>query len=150
MCAPWGGSVSSLISLNCSYANMEAGGAVSASPQTPINSAAILKINWELLASFWATENEWQTVLRFLTIFSVSLLVSLELEEQTNSFPLPSSLHQKLHLGIVKYSSPFRRKKVGSLGSTHGLFHARMCIWPTLCYFWGFPDSSDGSSKIAK
>ena len=82
---------------------MEAGGAVSASAQTPINSAAILKINWELLDSFWATENEWETVLRYLTIFSVSLIVSLELEEQTNPFPLPSSLHQKLHLGIVKY-----------------------------------------------
>ena len=47
----------------------------------------------------------------FLTIFSVSLLVSLELEEQTNSFPLPSSLHQKLHLGIVKYSSPLGERR---------------------------------------
>ena len=39
--------------------NMEAGGAVSASAQTPIYSAAILKIYWELRDSFWATENEW-------------------------------------------------------------------------------------------
>ena len=68
----------------------------------------------------------------------------------TNSFPLPSSLHQKPHLDIVKYSSPFRRKKVDCFASTHGLFHARVCIWLTLCYFWGFPDSSDGISKIAK
>lgn len=48
----------------------------------------------------------------------------------TNSFPLPSSLHQKPHLGIVKYSSPFRRKKVGFFGSAHGLFQLECAFGP--------------------
>lgn len=99
---------------------------------------SILQPSWESMElpdSLSATEDEGNMVLRYLTIFSGKFTYVTGVEKQTNSFPLPSSWHQKLNLCIVRYSSTFRRKQVSSLGCTRGLLHVGVCIWPILCYF---------------